>query len=122
MTSADWAGLLLGGGVVLLCIVLGAVLMCGRGLMLIAGYNTMTPEERAKYNGKALGKAVGAYLIVVGVLTGAMIWCAAVGSMVMFWIGMGLILVGTVFVLIFTNKGKQFRNLGKSSENDQNKP
>ena len=44
--------------IVLFC-VLGTVLMCGKGACLIAGYNTASAHEKAKYNEKALCRAVG---------------------------------------------------------------
>ncbi len=36
-------------------ILMGVQLLRGKWLMLMAGYNTMTKEERAKVNGKNLG-------------------------------------------------------------------
>ena len=39
---------------VLLFVIFGIVLFCGKGSFLIAGYNTANPEEKAEYNEKAL--------------------------------------------------------------------
>ena len=53
------------GTVCLLFLVLGLVLISGRGAMLIAGYNTMSKEKRAKWDEKALGRFVGWLLIAI---------------------------------------------------------
>ena len=38
----------------LLFLVMGIVLFCGKGSWLIAGYNTMSPQEKEKYDEKKL--------------------------------------------------------------------
>ena len=45
MSGEQIAGLLLSGVVMMPVWILGAVLCCGRGAGLIAGYNTASPEE-----------------------------------------------------------------------------
>ncbi|WP_237475779.1 DUF3784 domain-containing protein [Virgibacillus salexigens] len=42
-----------------LFIVLGIILINGKGSSLIAGYNTMPPEEKEKYDTVALCKFMG---------------------------------------------------------------
>ena len=44
----------------LLFLVISIFLFLGKGSWLIAGYNTASAEEKAKYNEKKLSKAVGA--------------------------------------------------------------
>ena len=46
-------------GVIILFIVLGIVFINGKGSSLIAGYNTMSPEEKGKYDTVALTKFMG---------------------------------------------------------------
>ena len=46
-----------------LSIILGLFIQKGKGLMLIAGYNTMSREEREKVDRKALSKTVGNLII-----------------------------------------------------------
>jgi len=53
------------GTVCALFLVLGLVLLSGRGSMLIAGFNTMSPTKRAKYDAKALSRFVGRLLIAM---------------------------------------------------------
>ncbi|KAF1299625.1 hypothetical protein BAU15_03005 [Enterococcus sp. JM4C] len=49
-------------------ILMGVQLLRGKWLMLMAGYNTMTKEERAKVNGKNLGKLIGSLLLWVALM------------------------------------------------------
>lgn len=46
-------------GVMLLTFVMGSILFCGRGGLLIPIYNALSEKEKDSYNKKALFKAVG---------------------------------------------------------------
>ena len=48
-----------------LLLVLGIVILAGKGDMLIAGYNTASKEEREKYNIKKLRLLLGLLLIIL---------------------------------------------------------
>ena len=48
-----------------LLLIMGIVILIGKGDNLIAGYNTASKEERSKYNVKRLRYLVGGYLIVL---------------------------------------------------------
>ena len=52
-----------------LLLVLSAGLLSGHGSFLIAGYNTSTKEQQARYDRKKLCRAVGATLLAVAVFT-----------------------------------------------------
>ncbi|MBP1042668.1 DUF3784 domain-containing protein [Vagococcus sp. BWB3-3] len=43
--------------------VIGIQLFRGKWLMLIAGYNTSSKEQRAKINGRNLGKLIGSLIL-----------------------------------------------------------
>ena len=54
--------------IVLICVIaifliLAILLLCGKGAFLIAGYNTMTKEEKEKYDSKALCKSTGKLIL-----------------------------------------------------------
>lgn len=51
--------------VALLCLVMAIVILCGKGDMLISGYNTASPEERAQYNILRLRLVTGVAMIIV---------------------------------------------------------
>jgi len=51
-----------------LFLVIGIFLLCGKGSWLIAGYNTASEEEKAKYDKKKLCKGTGGVTLTVSVL------------------------------------------------------
>ena len=46
-------------------LIMGIVILMGKGDNLIAGYNTASKEERSKYNIKRLRRLIGGLLIVL---------------------------------------------------------
>ena len=48
-----------------LLVVMGIVILLGKGDMLISGYNTASPEERAQYNIRRLRLVIGIGIIAV---------------------------------------------------------
>lgn len=48
-----------------LLVVMGIVILLGKGDMLISGYNTASPEERAQYNIRRLRLVMGIGIIAV---------------------------------------------------------
>ena len=51
-----------------LLLVMGIVILIGKGDNLIAGYNTASEEERAKYNVKKLRSLIGGFIILLAPL------------------------------------------------------
>ena len=49
-------------------LLLGAVVFCGKGDFLIAGYNTSSEEEKAKYHIKRLRGLIGGNCVLVAAL------------------------------------------------------
>ena len=45
--------------IIALMLILSVVLLSGRGAFLIAGYNTSSPNNKAKYNEKRLCRVIG---------------------------------------------------------------
>ncbi len=90
-------------------LIIAAFLLCGNGADLIAGYNTASPEERAKWDEKALCRGVGVLLLLMlGCieLTGVGI---VLDSDVLMWPGIVLLVPVTVGGLVYINKSKRFR-------------
>lgn len=54
MTNADKIDLIISSFIGLLIIAMAIVLLTGRGAFLIAGYNTLSKEEKEKYDSRAL--------------------------------------------------------------------
>lgn len=51
--------------IAVLLLVMGIVILIGKGDNLIAGYNTASQEERAKYNIKRLRGLIGGFMIAL---------------------------------------------------------
>lgn len=52
----------------LLFLVMGIVLFCGKGSWLIASYNTMSPQEKEKYDEKKLCKAASVVCVLCSLM------------------------------------------------------
>jgi hypothetical protein len=59
--------------------ILGICLIYGKGSWMISGYNTMSKEEKANCNIKKISRAVGIFLLIIGVLIGAMFFVIQYG-------------------------------------------
>ena len=90
-------------------LVLGVVFSRGKGTSLIAGYNTASPEEKAKYDEKKLCKAMSRLMFAL-----AGCWLVIASSEVfkeiaLLWIGLALFLVISVFGAVYVNRGCKVR-------------
>lgn len=54
--------------VIVLFAIMGIALISGKGSWLVAGYNTMSKEEKANCDIKKISRAVGIFLLVVDML------------------------------------------------------
>lgn len=81
-----------------LCLVMAIVILRGKGDMLISGYNTVSPEERAQYNIRRLRLVTGVAMIIVA-LTVAITSLVEDGER---WI-IPIIIPTVVGVLVFSN-------------------
>lgn len=91
-------------------LVLAFFLSRGKGAFLIAGYNTMPKEEKAKYDEVALCKFMGKILYGISfslVLLSLSEWLAIPALL---WVGIALMIGLIVFTLVYSNTGNKFRN------------
>lgn len=92
-------------GIVALFLVLGIVFLKGKGAFLIAGYNTASPEEKARIDEKKLCRYMGRMMLALAacwlVLTSSEIF----QTMVLFWVGFALFFVVIIVGIIFLNTG-----------------
>ena len=98
------------GEIILLLV--GFILFFGEASEMIAGYNTMSKEEKSKWNDKLMSKFIGGtltigaiILIVGGILIQINIF--PIVSMVLSW---SIFISLIVFLLIYVNTSKRFRN------------
>ena len=95
--------------VVVLFLVLGILFAKGKGLRLVAGYNTMSEKEKENVNPKVLCKYMARLMFLL-----AACWCVlSVGmeieKMWLFWVGFGLFLAVAMIFVIYMNTGNRLK-------------
>ena len=80
-------------------LVLGLVVYMG-GAMLLAGYNTMSKEQQARYNIDEITSFMGMFMTIISIIAFFM----------MFYFVLVAVFVGaTIVVVIYLNVGKRFK-------------
>ena len=90
-------------------IILAVVLLCGHGAGLIAGYNTSSPQEKAKWNEKALCRGTGALLLAILICVELFCIGGVFGVRPLMWLGVALLVVALPLGLLWINKSKRFK-------------
>lgn len=84
-----------------LLLILSIVLLTGKGSMLIAGYNTSSAEQKARYNSEKLSRAYGVMLLII---TAAIVPLTFIHSQAMIIAFMILIIAAVVVTQIYADK------------------
>lgn len=92
-----------------LFVILGVLLINGKGSFLIAGYNTMSPEEKEKYDVKSLCKFMGKMMFVLAVSMLFWVFGEAYDVEELFYVGLFLVLAIVLFMVIYMNTGNRFK-------------
>ncbi|GAB3792435.1 DUF3784 domain-containing protein [Virgibacillus kimchii] len=94
---------------IMLFVILGLVFINGKGSSLIAGYNTMPPKEKKKYDQIALSKAMGKMMFALSF--SMLFWILSVlfENNSLFVIGLVLFIGIVIFTLIYINKGNRIK-------------
>ena len=90
-------------------VIIAIVLLCGRGANLIAGFNTAKPEERARWDQKALCRGVGALLLVMLACLEVVFLGAVRGPLPLMWAGLGVFAAVTALGVLWINRSKRFK-------------
>jgi hypothetical protein len=96
-------------------VLLGVLFSRGKGAFLIAGYNTASAAERARYDEKALCRFMGKLMFALAACQAVMGLGAAWAGMWLYWIGIGLFLAAVLGGVIYANTGGRFLK-GKKEE------
>ncbi|MFC4408934.1 DUF3784 domain-containing protein [Chungangia koreensis] len=90
-------------------LILGIYLSKGKGAFLIAGYNTMSASEKAKYDEVTLCKFMGK--MMYGLSFSIFLWALSdlLEIQLLFIIGMVLFAGLIVFILVYINTGNRFK-------------
>ena len=100
-------------GVILLFLLLGVVFSLGKGAFLIAGYNTASKAEKAKYDEKALCRFMGKIMFAMAGCQGIMALGILVVGMWLFWVGIAAFLAVAFGTVIYANTGNRFQKKSK---------
>jgi len=90
-------------------ILLGILFSFGKGAWLIAGYNTSSAAEKAKYDEKKLCKGMSKLMFAL-----AACWLVIAASeifktMVLLWVGLCLFMIVVAAGLIYMNTGNRYK-------------
>ena len=110
MTPSELTGFIIFILISLSLIGLSIPLIMGKGTGLIAGYNTMSPEEKKRYDGPALARFTGKILLVIGLATlpyGVGIFCFGLEWLT--WVYLTVVIGLSVFAAIYCNTGNRFK-------------
>ena len=109
ITQDDIVACIIIGILMLSLIALSVVLLMGKGARLIAGYNTLSIEEKAKYDSAALCKFLGKYLLSVALLMPAI---PSGGLFQINWLAavfIAYVLISAIIVISYCNTGNRFK-------------
>lgn len=95
--------------IIIIFILLGVFFRRGKGSFLIAGYNTYSKTEKARYNERALCHFMSKIMFAYAGCFAVVATSEFFHSLIPLWIGLGLFLAVTVFTLIYANTGNRFK-------------
>lgn len=90
-------------------ILFGFIFINGKGDFLIAGYNTMSREEREKHDMVAVCKFMGKMMFALAFSMVFWVVSEVYGIEWLFHIGLILFIAIVIFMLIYTNTGNRFK-------------
>ncbi|MGE7985470.1 DUF3784 domain-containing protein [Lysinibacillus fusiformis] len=90
-------------------LIFALVLSQGKGTFLIAGFNTMSPDEKVKYDEIALAKFIGK--MMYGYCFCVLLWVLneIFQTQWLFIVGLVLFVILTIFLMIYMNTGNRFK-------------
>ena len=96
-------------GVAALLVVLGLVFSKGKGAFLIAGYNTASREEKAKYDEKALCRFMSRLMFTMAGCWALVALGTLLDRMWIYYLGLGLFLTAIFGGVLYANTGRRFQ-------------
>lgn len=101
------------GSIIGLFLIFGILFYSGKAAFLIAGYNTMSPEEKAKIDEGNLLKTMGK--LMFGLAFSMSFWIASSLFQIewLFYVGLALFLILTITTIIRVNTSSKYRKVKK---------
>ncbi|EOU1110201.1 TPA: DUF3784 domain-containing protein [Clostridium perfringens] len=91
-----------------LFILLGIMFSLGKWSFLIAGFNTMTKEEKEKYDVMSLCKFMGKLMFIIAFCITLFTLSDIFMMEILFNIGTVILIVSIIFTIIYANTGNPF--------------
>ena len=104
--------LLIPSSIILLFLIMSFFLLQGKGAFLIAGFNTMPADEKAKYDKVALCKATGKLLLAITFFTALITAADFFGLEWLMFVGIGSMITIIIIALIYMNTGNRYKRNG----------
>ena len=95
------------GAMALLLLVMGVLFAFGKGGFLIAGWNTMSPQEKARYDEKKVYRNMSAMMFSAAGALGLVILGAALEKKMLMSLGFGLLLFCVIFFAVRVNRAEK---------------
>lgn len=93
----------------LILIILGIVFLRGKGSFLIAGYNTLTPQEKAHWDERALCRTVGILMFACAACF-TVIWLSLwFRNYILLAVGIASLIIAVFGCGIYVNTSKKFK-------------
>ena len=101
-------------GIILIpMLIMSLYLLNGKGAFLIAGYNTMSRKEQAKYDEKALCRCTGKFALWITCCLMLLPFATHSEDIGMTLFVVGIIMVSTIVMMICVNTGSRFLKKGE---------
>lgn len=96
--------------IIALFILIGTMLSLGKSPFFIAGFNTMSKEEKEKYDVISLCKFMGKFMFIIAFCISLFILSDIFMMKILFMIGIVLLVISIVFIIIYANTGNRFKS------------
>ncbi len=102
-------GLIMSGTIFVLCTVLSIMLLKGKGINMLASYNTLSSEEKKEYDTEKMCKFMGTIMIILAFasLLLAVSYVTNNNWFISVFFGISLVLI--VISIAYSNNGKRFK-------------
>lgn len=95
--------------IIAIFILIGTMFSFGKWSFLIAGFNTMSKEEKENYDVLALCKFMGKFMFIIAFCISLFLLNEILTMKILLYIGITLFIASTIFVTIYSNTGDRFK-------------
>lgn len=98
-------------GILMVClfILIGIMLSLGKWSFLIAGFNTMSKEEKETYDVTSLCKFTAKIMFIIAFSISLFILSDVLMMDILLNIGVAIVIISVIFAVIYSNTGNRFK-------------